>query len=85
MVADARNIVAHGLESTEKFQNDESGIYVAGQMCLLLFDLRFLVTVGFTPDQARALVMRRAGHAINAINIRENYPALIALVVRGDK
>ena len=84
IVADALNIVAHGRKSTEEFQNYATGVYVACQMCLLLFDLRFVVILGHArPSQC--LVMRRAWQAINAINIRENYPALIAFVDRSDE
>lgn len=82
MVADARNIVAHGLESSETFQRDETAIFVACQICLILFDLRFLVLIGFTADNASTLVTRRAWHSLTALNIREHYPTLVELAGR---
>lgn len=58
-VQDLRNIVAHGLEDTDRFQNDTRGLRVAKDILILLFELRWLVLIGFTPEQARELAKRR--------------------------
>lgn len=54
-----RNVVAHGFEQTERFQNDTRGLRVATEILILLFELRWLVLVGFSPEQARELAERR--------------------------
>lgn len=81
-VARARNVVAHGLETTDLLMKDLGGIFAATEICLLLFELRWLTLIGCTPERANELSTRRGYYQPTIQAIQANYPALATLASR---
>ena len=73
-LARLRNIVAHGLPPSEVLASDVRSVQAGTRMLLLLFEVRFLVALGFTPEKARALAVNRGDHGWIAFAIKEGYP-----------
>jgi hypothetical protein len=84
-LARLRNIVAHGLPRSEVLATDVRSVQAATRMLLLLFEVRFLVALGFTPDQARGLSMNRGDHGWIVFAIREGYPHIKEMSDRTSK
>lgn len=73
-LARLRHIVAHGLPLSEVLTSDVRSVQAATRMLLLLFEVRFLVALGFAPEKARSLAVNRGDHGWIANAIREGYP-----------
>ncbi|MBT0993148.1 hypothetical protein KIN34_02435 [Cellulomonas sp. DKR-3] len=73
-LARLRNIVAHGLRRSEALTSDVRSVQAGTRMLLLLFEVRFLVALGFTAEKARGLAVDRGSHGWIALTIKENYP-----------
>jgi hypothetical protein len=81
-VARLRNIVVHGLETSETLTRDVRSIQVSTDILLLLFEARWLWEIGFDQAQIRRLLERRAYHWSIKHRIRENYPHLAQIAAR---
>jgi len=72
-VARVRDIVVHGLDTSEQLTRDVRSIQVATDILLLLFEARLLVEFGFDTSKAKALIERRLKHWEIKANITQNY------------
>jgi len=75
-----RNIVVHGDESAPHLVRDPRPLVAGSEILLLLFEIRFLVEIGFASDAAKSLVEKRGTHWRITSTIKENYPHLVSLV-----
>jgi len=73
-VARLRHIVDHGLPGSEVLTKDVRSVQAATGILLLLFEVRFLVALGFTAEKAKSLAVERGTHGWIAFAIREGYP-----------
>lgn len=83
-VARVRDIVVHGLETSEQLTRDVRSIQVATEILLLLFEARLLVAFGFPAAVAQTLIERRNRHWQIKASITENYTHLEE-IARRDK
>jgi len=72
-VARVRDIVVHGLETSERLTRDVRSLQVATEILLLLFEARLLVEIGFEATMAKTLIERRLRHWQIKASITENY------------
>lgn len=75
-----RNLVVHGDVHAHEVLRDQRPLVVGHEALRLLFEVRFLVEFGLSPDRAKSLAARRAHHWTIDKAITANYPALRALV-----
>jgi hypothetical protein len=71
-----RNVVVHGLKSSEQLTRDVRPMQVATEILMLLFESRWLLEIGFAKKQVRDLVESRVHHWIIEAHIQDNYAAL---------
>ena len=81
-VVRVRNIVVHGLETSEQLTRDVRSLQVANEILLLLFEARLLVELGFDKAKAKGLIERRMRHWQIKAAITENYAHLEAMATR---
>lgn len=81
-VADLRNIVVHGDAYAHEVLNDQLPLVVGYKALLLLFEVRFLVEIGLSTEQAKSLVTGRADHWTIKKAITENYASLKEISTR---
>ena len=77
-----RNIVVHGDRHAHEALRDQRPLVVGYEALLLLFEVRFLVEIGLSPERAKSLVTGRVHHWTIEQAITENYPALSDLIAR---
>jgi hypothetical protein len=81
-VVRVRDVVVHGLETSEQLTRDVRPLQVANEVLLLLFEVRLLVELGFDKSKAKGLIERRASHWEIKAAITENYAHLGAMAKR---
>ncbi|MBT0993149.1 hypothetical protein KIN34_02440 [Cellulomonas sp. DKR-3] len=77
-----RNIVVHGDAYAHEVLRDQRPLVVGYEALLLLFEVRFLVEIGLSPEEATSLATGRVHHWTIEKAITENYPALSELIKR---
>lgn len=80
-----RNIVAHGLPRSEELTSDVRSVQAGTRMLLLLFEVRFLVALGFTPEKARGLAVDRGSHGWIVLAIKDGYPHIKEMTANDTK
>lgn len=84
-LARLRNIVAHGLPRSEVLTSDVRSVQAATRMLLLLFEVRFLVALGFSAENARRHAVDRSGHRWIVLAIKEGYPHIKEMTMKDAK
>lgn len=77
-----RNIVVHGDRYAHEVLRDQRPLVVGHEALLLLFEVRFLVEIGLSSEQAKSLATGRVHYWTIKDAITENYPALRDLITR---
>lgn len=77
-----RNIVVHGDTHAHEVLRDQRALVAGYEALLLLFEVRFLVEIGLSREQAKALATGRVHHWTIEKAITDNYPALTDLIAR---
>lgn len=81
-LADLRNIVAHGLEASKELVTDRGPLWTGTQLIELLFEVRVLIELGFTPERA-AIVLRENPRWYGRITaLKENLLAINEMIQR---
>lgn len=81
-VARLRNIVVHGDAYAHELLRDQRPLVVGYEALLLLFEVRLLVEIGLSTEQAKSLVTGRVHHWTIKDAITENYASLRELIAR---
>lgn len=77
-----RNMVVHGDRFAHELLRDQRPLVVGYEALLLLFEVRFLVEIGLSPEKAKSLATGRVHHWTIEKAISENYPALREVITR---
>lgn len=75
-IAQFRNFVVHGDVNARQVLRDKRSLIAAYEVLLLLFEVRFLVEVGFSQSEATSLIERRPEHWRIRQNIKMYFPTI---------